>query len=216
MLIPDCFYHVYNRTNNRELLFLDNEDRKFFLNQYKIYAAPYLNTCAYCLMPNHFHFMVRIKPAKVLMALAEKTPDAQRTIPQQKILTQQEGERDFHSLLERQFTRMFTVYAMYFNRRHNRSGNLFYRPFKRVAVCDENHLQWLVYYIHHNPRKHGIMEDFMNYPWSSYLSLISDRPTVLDREFVWQLFGSKGTFSDFHQGKEPEMPETHNLEIEDE
>ena len=75
-----------------------------------------------------------------------------------KLLSQQKEERYFHPLMERQFTRMFTSYAKYFNFRYERSGNLFYRPFRRVAVDDDSHLQWLIYYIHHNPRKHKVME----------------------------------------------------------
>lgn len=215
-LKPDCFYHIYNRTNNREALFLDDGDRMFFLKQYKRFAAPYVDTCVYCLLPNHFHLMIRIKSAAVLLELTAQTPEPQRTAPQRKILTQQEEERDFHPLVERQFTRMFAAYALYFNQRYQRSGNLFYRPFKRVAVDDDIHLQWLVYYIHHNPRKHGITENFMHYPWSSYPSLISKQPTALVREVVWDLFGSREFFVAFHEGKEPQCPEDWNWEIEDE
>jgi len=214
-LRPGCYYHIYNRTNNSELLFRDDADRSFFLKQYKRFVAPYVDTYAYCLMPNHFHLMVCVKSAAVLVALTVQTPELQRTAPQKKILTQEEEERDYHAVVERQFTRMFTAYALYFNQRYQRSGNLFYRPFKRIAVDDENYRQWLVYYIHHNPRKHSVLEDFLHYPWSSYSALISQQPTTLVRELVWELFGGRAFFVAFHADKESEQPENWNLAIED-
>lgn len=213
--VPEVFYHVYNRTNNREPLFQDDADRMFFLEQYKRFVANYLDTYSYCLLPNHFHLAVRIKSEATLMILAEQTPESFRTAPQQLILSQTGEERNFHTLIERQFTRMFTAYAIYFNRRYQRSGNLFHRPFKRIAVDDEFHLNWLIYYVHHNPRKHGIINDFLQYQWSSYQALVSQSPTGLHREAVWDLYGGKANFVAFHEGKEPSKPESWNLEMED-
>ena len=212
--VPEAHYHVYNRTNNREALFHDDTDRRFFMEQYKRFVADYVDTYAYCLLPNHFHWAVRIKSAVALAALSEQIPAPQRTAAQHFLLAQQEEERDFHRLLERQFTRMFTAYAMFFNGRYTRSGNLFHRPFKRIAVDDDNHLNWLVYYVHHNPKKHGITHDFLQYPWSSYAALISQKSTALSREAVWALFGSKAHFIAFHEGQEPPKPEGWDLEIE--
>ena len=57
----DITYHVYNRTNNKELLFRLDENRLFFLRQYAKYLEPYLDTFCWALLPNHFHFLVRIK-----------------------------------------------------------------------------------------------------------------------------------------------------------
>ncbi|MFN0036950.1 MAG: transposase [Saprospiraceae bacterium] len=213
--VPEAHYHVYNRTNNREALFHDDADRRFFMEQYKRFVAEYVDTYAYCLLPNHFHLAVRIKPAATLMTLTEQTHEPQRTVPQQHLVSQQVEEREFHSLVARQFTRMFTAYSRYFNHRYQRSGNLFYRPFKRIAVDDESYLNWLVYYIHHNPRKHKVMENFLGYPWSSYAALISQKPTALLRESVWELFGGKVYFVAFHEGEEPPKPKGWDLEMED-
>ncbi len=214
--VPEAHYHVYNRTNNRELLFHDDVDRRFFMKQYKRFVATHVDTYGYCLLPNHFHVAICIKPVKVLIALAEQTPETERTVPQHQILCHQEEECYFHPLIERQFTRMFTSYAIYFNYRYKRSGNLFYRPFRRVAVDDDSYLNWLIYYIHHNPRKHKVMEDFLNYTWSSYTALISQKPTMLLREAVWDMFGGRANFIAFHEGKEPQKPDGWDLDIEDE
>jgi REP element-mobilizing transposase RayT len=53
-------YHVYNRGNHRELIFRDNEDRKFFLSKTDEFCDRDRQTVtAYCLMDNHFHFLLR-------------------------------------------------------------------------------------------------------------------------------------------------------------
>ena len=211
--VPGAYYHVYNRTNNRELLFRDDADRRFFLKQYIQFVVPYVDTYAYCLLPDHFHLAICIKPAPVLLSLAEQTPEQFRTVAQQKILLQIE-EPPFHPLVERQFTRMFTAYATHINLRYRRKGNLFYRPFKRIAADNDDYLTWLLYYIHQNPRKHHIMHDFTQYVWSSYPALISAKPTNLARASVINMFGSREHFIAFHTGEEPCRPQDWNLEIE--
>ncbi len=57
----------------------------------------------------------------------------------------------------------------------------------------------LVHYIHFNPQKHGFIADFRDYPHSSYKSLLSDRPTRLEREGVLNWFGGRAGFAAIHQ-----------------
>ncbi|MBL0131030.1 MAG: transposase [Chitinophagaceae bacterium] len=57
-------YHIYNRTNNRELLFRSDENRRFFLQRFTHYLSPYLGTYCWCLLPNHFHFLIEVKSAE--------------------------------------------------------------------------------------------------------------------------------------------------------
>ena len=85
-LAPEQFYHIFNRTNNRETLFYDHQDHRYFLKQYKRFVAPYVHTHAFCLIPNHFHFAIRIKSAKELILLTRQTPEELRTSPQKKLL----------------------------------------------------------------------------------------------------------------------------------
>jgi putative transposase len=58
---PYTFYHLYNRTNNNELLFKEDENYFYFLKQFKKRFQNLLDTIGYCLMPTHFHFFVRTK-----------------------------------------------------------------------------------------------------------------------------------------------------------
>jgi REP element-mobilizing transposase RayT len=59
-------YHLYNHANGNINLFRSDENYRFFLEKYAKYVTPYFDTYAYCLMPNHFHFLVRVKDERVL------------------------------------------------------------------------------------------------------------------------------------------------------
>jgi len=55
-----CCYHVYNRGNNKGKIFFEDRNYIFFLMQFKKYVSPSADVFAYCLMPNHFHFFIRV------------------------------------------------------------------------------------------------------------------------------------------------------------
>jgi len=59
-LEQDKYYHLYNRTNNREKLFKEPKNYLYFLSKFRKRFTQPLTTFAYCLMPTHFHFLVRI------------------------------------------------------------------------------------------------------------------------------------------------------------
>ena len=54
----DNIYHVFNRGNNREKIFYNNENYIFFLKKIRKHIFPFCEILAYCLMPNHFHFLI--------------------------------------------------------------------------------------------------------------------------------------------------------------
>src|SRR5436190_23829542 len=60
-LIPGMYYHIYNRGNNHENLFLEQRNYPYFLSLYAKHIEPVADSHAYCLLRNHFHFLVRIK-----------------------------------------------------------------------------------------------------------------------------------------------------------
>lgn len=53
-------YHVYNQGNNRQNIFYNRENYLFFLEKMRTYLHPYADILAWCLMPNHFHWMLYI------------------------------------------------------------------------------------------------------------------------------------------------------------
>ncbi|MCO6450226.1 MAG: transposase [Caldilineales bacterium] len=57
---PGGFYHIYNRGANRNSIFRDEENYFYVLGKMKEYARKYeISILAYCLLPNHYHFLVR-------------------------------------------------------------------------------------------------------------------------------------------------------------
>ena len=58
---PETYYHLYNRGNNKDIIFFEPDNYIFFLSQFKKHVSPYCQVYAYCLMPNHFHFFLKIK-----------------------------------------------------------------------------------------------------------------------------------------------------------
>jgi len=70
-------YHIYNRGNNHENLFYTEENYHYFLKLYDKYLSAIFDTYCYCLMPNHFHLLVRVKeeneiPEEVKLLMVSK------------------------------------------------------------------------------------------------------------------------------------------------
>lgn len=54
------YFHLYNRGVNRQNIFFEHENYLFFLRQCRLYLMPKMQILAYCLMPNHYHFLVQV------------------------------------------------------------------------------------------------------------------------------------------------------------
>lgn len=90
--------------------------------------------------------------------------------------------------------KLLTWYAVYFNRRHRRSGHLFENRYKSI-LCDEgNYLLALVRYIHLNPIRAKIIltvEELDSYLWSGHRGLIGKaKYSWMDTETVLSQFDS--------------------------
>ncbi len=60
----DNYYHLYNRSNSRELLFKNQDNYLYFLRKFRNRFDGLLKVFAYCLMPTHFHFLIRVETQK--------------------------------------------------------------------------------------------------------------------------------------------------------
>ena len=178
VLEKDKVYHIYNRGINSETIFNSVENKQYFLKLYSKYLEIKADTFAYCLMDNHFHFIIRIVNEKeITQALSN----------------------------------LFNAYAKAFNKQNNRTGSLFEKHFKRIQIEDETYLTNLIQYVHLNP-KHHLDLDYKSFQFSSYQSIISDKPTKLLRNEVIQLFDSKDNFIYCHDFKNEILSEKHMLE----
>jgi REP element-mobilizing transposase RayT len=143
-LTPGCYYHIYNRGNNREPIFFSDDNYRYFLKGYAEYISPVADTFAYCLLPNHFHILVQIHEKK---------------------------EGDIKSASQ-QFANFFNSYTKSINKAYQRTGSLFEKRFGRILIESHEQLQWLVVYIHRNPQKHSLVTDFRYYRYSSYQTVL--------------------------------------------
>lgn len=187
IFVEQGIYHVYNRTNNKEPLFRNEDNYHFFLNKYLQYLGPFVSTYCYNLLPNHFHLVIRIKPVKEILLYLQALPAEKLIITEKEFLEKMDESLD--KLIESAFHRFFTSYSMAFNKAFDRKGNLFHRPFKRVRVEDDSHLFQLIIYVHTNKIKHRLSEEFTDDKWSSYLSILSTKATALLRKEVLNIFG---------------------------
>ena len=71
-LNPDQFYHIYNRGNGGQWIFYKEKNYPYFLEKYKAYMLEYWDTYAYCLLPNHFHLMIKVKSVGAILGAAKK------------------------------------------------------------------------------------------------------------------------------------------------
>jgi len=98
-----------------------------------------------------------------------------------------------------QFGNLFNAYTKAMNKIYERTGSLFENPSGRVPVASESHLVHLVAYIHQNPERHGLVEDFRMWAHSSYRALVSQGPTHLERDEVLAWFQDLAVFEDAHR-----------------
>jgi putative transposase len=188
-LVPGEYFHIYNRGNSKQAIFLDDEDRDRFVKliylsnskrnfnfrnnivDIKINAwdfergSPIVSVGAWVLMPNHFHLYL-ISPIPGI------------------------GEGNQTKLFITLFMQKLCVsYSKYFNGKYKRTGGLFEGRFKAVHVEDDIQAKYLFSYIHLNPiklidpkwKENGIHDKdkalsfLREYKWSSYMDYIGTK-----------------------------------------
>src|SRR3989344_9493648 len=181
---PGTIFHIYNRGNNREKIFYNQEDYRAFLfriglalgiepevlQKENLLSIPHsririnanknlFKLHAFCLMPNHFHLLV------------EHTDK----IPISKLISQ-----------------ICTSYAMYVNKKYKRVGHVFQDQFKSILIENNSQLMWVSSYIHMNSVKDGLAKHPNEYKWSSYDSYTSKKNLpIVYTNLLKSVFGPK-------------------------
>ncbi len=180
------YYHIYNRGTDGKTIFHEKDDYLHFLSLMTIYLDPIAEIFAYALMANHFHFLLRVKDENEIGYLNSKFANSNKLDLKWKTFFPKNVTGNFNKkpLPENMFQHFFLTYAKGFNKKYNRTGSLIEHPFKRILIDNEQYLKSLIIYIHNNPVKHGICESTVEYPWTSYSSIVSNKSTKLSRDFV--------------------------------
>ena len=211
-LVCGEYYHIYNRGNSKQKIFLDDRDRERFLKllylcnskqridfnndivKRKINAWDFekgeaiVDIGAWVLMPNHFHLY--ITPKKNALRSSDSSDE---------------------NAISYFMHRVLTAYSKYFNAKYQRTGSLFEGKFKSVHVENEVQAKYLFSYIHLNPiklinskwKEEGIRDkkkaiNFLDsYKWSSYLDyleVIRPENKIIDRVDFLNYFETKNDF----------------------
>lgn len=180
------YYHIYNHGVGNRNLFRKPDNYEYFLDLYDKHTSRVVETYAWVLMPNHFHLLVRLKSKEEIVKSLDLTGFENLS-----------GLKPTHQY----FSNLFIAYTRAFNIRFGLRGALFERPFKRKRIDSLAYLKQVILYIHNNPVHHGFCEHPVEYPWSSYLTCISIKPTKLNRSAVIGWFDNEANFKTRHNGK---------------
>lgn len=164
---PQHIYHIYNEGNNKQQLFNRHEDYNAYIRLFQSYCLPYCDVLAWCLLPNHFHFMVQAN---------DKCCE----------LKKQGGL--MLDPLTNGFRKLLSAYAHDFNERNKRTGSLF-RP--KTKAKDLSQLQLVnaftrsdyyincFYFVNQNALLHGLVKDLYQWKYSSFLFYACSRDNDL-------------------------------------
>ncbi len=186
--LPDCYYHLYNHGNADDNIFRNEDNYHYFLQKYAYYINPIADTYAFCLMPNHFHFLIRMK------TLLEINPQGFQNLADL-------ASNTFDKKMSQQMSNFLNSYSKSYNKKFDRIGSLFRDNIKRKHVESDAYFSRLIHYIHANPVVHGFVKEMSDWKFSSYNGILSDRNSHLKKEEVIQRFGSKHEYLKFHNQK---------------
>jgi len=187
LLVADECYHVFNRAVGNEKLFVIADNYRYFFQLFTNYISPVADLFCFSLLPNHFHFFLRMK-------------DADAISRQMEVLNYRHGNSfdlipDF---LLQQFSNCFNAYTKAFNKQQKRKGKLFMESFNRKTITTPEYYTKIIHYIHANPVHHGFCKRIKEWPYSSYRELVNQEVGWLRCPEVINWFGSLTEFIKFH------------------
>ena len=171
-IIANQLYHIYNQGNNQETIFKTRDDYIDFLQKTRVLVSPHCQIVNYCLMPNHFHFLINStdKSAEIVML--------------GNIISSQLGNG---------FRRLCSTYANDFNKRNKRSGSLFRQKTqaKNLEIKAKNNYPFICFhYIHQNPMRAKLCQKMEDWEFSSFRDYIGVRNgKLIEKPLAFELIG---------------------------
>ncbi len=194
---PNTFYHIYNQGNNRQPIFFTEANYLYFLRKAKNYLTPYVDIVAYCLMPNHFHFLVYTKEQACHLSSSKK-PKAE------KWNEKETQDAYFQQALSAKIGLLVSSYTKAINRQEGRSGSLFRCKTKAKCFGDSDPIiqgtqgilpdspfayAWnCFHYIHRNPVEAGLVKIPEDWPFSSARYYLFEEEDLLCRSAIGKQF----------------------------
>ncbi len=215
--LPDQYYHFYNRGNNRQVVFMERENYVYFLKGIKRYLHGRVEVIAYCLMPTHYHLLVKVL-ANEQTSVGEQTsevfipirgratsevlrPEVSKQVPLAKQTSEVFKTSEVlgtSEVLSNAMMRLGVSYTKAINKRFERTGALFQGQFQAKPVTTYKHLLTLCAYIHANPVKDGLAAAPEMWDFSNYLEWLGLRDgTLVNREFISENFGTGEEYKKF-------------------
>ncbi len=165
-------------------------------------------------MPNHFHFLIKIKELQTSEVSDHQTSEVLKTseVLLQKTsevlntsgVLQQRGSKKL-TAIEKAFKDFFISYAKGINKAYNRTGSLFQAKFKKKEISDDGYFTTIIQYIHANPVKAKLCSTYQEYKYSSYKAMIDTGNTKIKRAEVLEWFGNRAIFIKVHEERKLEM-----------
>jgi REP element-mobilizing transposase RayT len=167
------------------------------------YISPVADTYAYCLMPNHFHFIVHIRGQEEIEGLmvggggGDEDESLSKVSNFGQALTIDAAA--ISRYISKQFSNLFSCYTQSFNKVYHRRGSLFIKNFKRELISDKSYLLNAIIYVHRNPVHHGFCREFLQWEYSSYGDVFNERNGLVDANKSFEMFGGKSSWIRQHQ-----------------
>ncbi len=215
-LKPNTSYHIFNHANGFENVFHEDENFRYFLEKYQMYIYPIAETYAYCLMPNHFHLVVRIRRKEVIDELIRNKNDFSKVsfdFGKVRIVDEVKITNDtIEKFLSKQFSNLFSSYTQSYNKMYKRRGSLFIKNFKREVIHDKEYFLNAIMYTHRNPIHHGFCTGYSDWSYTSYCEINAQKSDTVEVDKLLKVFGGKQLFIDLHQLNLAKFNQTTELE----
>ena len=198
-------YHVYNQGNNHQNIFFEPANYLFFLVKMRKYLLPYSDILCYCLMPNHFHFL--LVPNNHAMELSKSIKPKSKHLHINKNATTL-TTKVHQKKLNQAIGLMLSSYTKAINKKYNKSGSLFRSQTKAkngwidefVTVngkykkqffsLDNTYAMECFDYIYHNPVKAKLVKQPTDWIYSSALDYAGLRNgTLCNQKMARELLG---------------------------
>lgn len=196
---PESFYHIVCKSVDGIDLFREDADYKVFQQRFKQFTNIIFDAWAYCLLANHAHYIVKTKTAETILKTINEPDNA--TLAMNSWLYDPDNELLFDVMAERQMNSFLVSFANYSNNKYSRKGGLFQKPFRRIEVVDDSHLQQAIIYTHANAQKHALVKDFKDHPYNSYTATVHNDPIFTDTKSVVDFFGGIEKFKSIHKSQ---------------